>query len=220
MIIERIKQLMTSRSQTANAFAIQADINSSNFAKKLKGTMKITKADIDRICDNIGVGRGWLINGEGDVYTSEGKAMIENKFAIKFAETIKNKKKQKTPFYDVVFSLGFNEMYNDEPNVQSKYISVPGYEKADFWCRTSGDSMKPFISNGDIIALKEVKDWQSFLPMNEVYAVMTSNDLRTVKVVRRGADDEHFTLHAYNEEYEDQEINKAAITKVFKVLGR
>lgn len=144
---------MTSRSQTANAFAIQADINSSNFAKKLKETMKITKADIDRICDNIGVGR------------------------------------------------------------------VPGYEKADFWCRTSGDSMKPFISNGDIIALKEVKDWQSFLPMNEVYAVMTTNDLRTVKVVRRGADDEHFTLHAYNEEYEDQEINKAAITKVFKVLG-
>ena len=104
MIIERIKQLMTSRSQTANAFAIQADINSSNFAKKLKGTMKITKADIDRICDNIGVGRGWLINGEGDVYTSEGKAMIENKFAIKFAETIKNKKKQK-PHSMMSFSL-------------------------------------------------------------------------------------------------------------------
>lgn len=219
-ILERIRQLMTSRSQTANAFAIQADINSSNFAKKMKGTMKITKADIDKICNNIGVSRDWLINGNGEAYTSEGKAKIENEFAMKFAESLSDKKKEmRTPFYDIDFALGFGEMYNDEPNVPSKYISVPGYEKADFWCRTSGDSMKPFISNGDIIALKEILDWQSFLPMNEVYAVMTTNDLRTVKVIRKGSDNEHFVLHAYNEEYEDQEINKATITKVFKVLG-
>ncbi len=219
-ILARIKQLMASRGQTANAFAIQADINSSNFAKKMKETMKITKADIDKICDNLGVSRSWLVSGNGEPYTPEGRAMIENQFAMKFAETLTSKEREsKIPFYDIDFALGFSEMYNDEPNVPSKYISIPGYEKADFWCRTSGDSMKPCISNGDIIALKEVRDWQSFLPMNEVYAVMTTNDLRTVKVVRKGSDDMHFTLHAYNEEYEDQEIHKAAITKVFKVLG-
>lgn len=48
---------------------------------------------------------------------------------------------------------------------------------------------------------------------------MTINDLRTVKIIRKGSDNEHFTLHAINEEYEDQEIKKSAITKVFKVLG-
>ena len=79
--------------------------------------------------------------------------------------------------------------------------------------------MKPLISNGDIIALKVIPDWTEFLPMNEIYAIMTKNDLRTVKVIRRGSDNEHFTLHAINEEYEDQEIKKEAITKVFKVLG-
>lgn len=219
-ILERIRQLMTSRGQTANAFAIQADINSSNFSKKLKGGMKITKTDIDKICSNLGVNADWLVNGKGEVYTLDGKAMLENQFAVKLVKSLSDKEKERrTPFYDIDFALGFNEMYNDEPNVPSKYISVPGYEKADFWCRTSGDSMKPFISNGDIIALKEVFDWQSFLPMNEVYAIMTTNDLRTVKVVRRGSDEDHFTLHAYNDEYEDQEINKATITKVFKVLG-
>lgn len=79
--------------------------------------------------------------------------------------------------------------------------------------------MKPLISNGDIIALKQILDWNEFLPMNEVYAIMTTNDLRTVKIIRKGSDNEHFTLHAINEEYEDQEIKKSAITKVFKVLG-
>lgn len=85
--------------------------------------------------------------------------------------------------------------------------------------RASGDSMKPLISNGDIIALKVIPDWSEFLPMNEIYAIMTTNDLRTVKVIRKGPDNEHFTLHAINEEYEDQEIKKETITKVFKVLG-
>ncbi len=219
-IVERIRSLMTSRGQTANAFAVQVGINPSNFSKKLKEAMKITKADIDRICESIGVNREWLVSGDGEVYTEEGHGMLENQFALKFAKSLPGKEKEKrTPFYDIDFALGFSEMYNDEPNVPSRYITVPGYEKADFWCRTSGDSMKPFISNGDIIALREVKDWQDFLPLNEVYAVMTTNDLRTVKVVRKGSDDMHFTLHAYNGEYEDQEISKTAITKVFKVLG-
>ena len=36
---------------------------------------------------------------------------------------------------------------------------------------------------------------------------------------RKGRDEEHFTLHAYNKEYEEQEFNNATIIKIFKVLG-
>ena len=176
-----------------------------------QGVSPFTKRDFVLISKATGISRQWIEFGDGDMTSTQGEIVPQ-------VEDDKPTGDGK-PFYDVDFALGFNEMYNDEPNVPSKLISVPGYEKADFWCRTSGDSMKPFISNGDIIALKEIGDWQSFLPMNEVYAIMTTNDLRTVKVVRKGSDDEHLTLHAYNEEYEDQEIMKSAITKVFKVIG-
>ena len=162
----------------------------------------------DEHADFDNIDRDWLETGAGDKYVGEplnGKETMQSVLGV--------------PFYDVEFALGYDEMYNDTPNVPTKFISIPGYEKADFWCRASGDSMKPIISNGDIIALKAVDDWQSFLPMNEVYAIMTTNDLRTVKIVRKGSDDAHFTLHAYNEEFEDQEIPKEAIIKVFKVLG-
>ena len=186
----------------------------------------MTEDYANRICESLCVSKTWLLNGTGAVYREE---KLEQKriqleqisdMSVNFVkEGNGHKEKVGKPFYDVEFALGYDDMYNDTPNVPTKFISIPGYEKADFWCRASGDSMKPVISNGDIIALKAVEDWQSFLPMNEVYAIMTTNDLRTVKIVRKGSDDFHFTLHAYNEEYEDQEIPKSAITKVFKVLG-
>lgn len=206
-IIERVQLLMKRRGDTKNAFAIVVGINPSNFNRKMNGSLPFTPKDFIKISEAIGVNAQWIETGEGDMGDMTERA------ALTASDT------SSKPFYDVDFALGFNDMYNDEPNVPSRYISVPGYEKADFWCRTSGDSMKPFISNGDIIALKEIQDWQSFIPMNEVYAIMTTNGLRTVKVVRKGSDDMHFTLHAYNEEYEDQEISKVAITKVFQVLG-
>ena len=207
-IITRIKSVIADSGLTSNAFALKVGMNSSNLSRKLNGKVPITSRDYRLICDSIGVNKDWLETGTGDKYIGEplnGKETMQPILGV--------------PFYDVEFALGYDEMYNDTPNVPTKFISIPGYEKADFWCRASGDSMKPLISKGDIIALKVIPDWTEFLPMNEIYAIMTKNDLRTVKVIRRGSDNEHFTLHAINDEYEDQEINKAAITKVFKVLG-
>lgn len=218
-IVSRIKSLMEERGSSINSFAKEIGIDQSNLNKKLSGSLRVTKNDTHKISESLGVNLSWLLNGDGETYSEEGEKLLSK---TRISSSVKRSSLDMgvmVPFYDVEFALGYDEMYNDTPNVPTKYISIPGYEKADFWCRASGDSMKPVINNGDIIALKTVKDWQSFLPMNEVYAIMTTNDLRTVKVVRRGLDDAHFTLHAYNEEFEDQEIPKSAITKVFKVLG-
>lgn len=218
-IVSRIKMLMEERGSSINSFAKEIGIDQSNLNKKLSGSLKITKNDTYKISESLGVNLSWLLNGDGETYSEEGEKLLSK---TRISSSVKRSSLDMgvmVPFYDVEFALGYDEMYNDTPNVPTKYISIPGYEKADFWCRASGDSMKPVINNGDIIALKTVNDWQSFLPMNEVYAITTTNDLRTVKVVRRGLDDAHFTLHAYNEEFEDQEIPKSAITKVFKVLG-
>ena len=218
-IVSRIKMLMEERGSSINSFAKEIGIDQSNLNKKLSGSLKITKNDTYKISESLGVNLSWLLNGDGETYSEEGEKLLSK---TRISSSVKRSSLDMgvmVPFYDVEFALGYDEMYNDTPNVPTKYISIPGYEKADFWCRASGDSMKPVINNGDIIALKTVNDWQSFLPMNEVYAIMTTNDLRTVKVVRRGLDDAHFTLHAYNEEFEDQEIPKSAITKVLKVLG-
>lgn len=216
-VIERMNRLVYELGVTINAFAVQTGIGSSNMSRKMKGKVPFTTKDFVKISEKYGISREWLETGKGNMYPRA----LDNAGCSAIKEGIKEISGATigTPFYDVDFALGFNDMYNDEPNVPSRYISVPGYEKADFWCRTSGDSMKPLISNGDIIALKEIQDWQSFLPMNEIYAIMTTNGLRTVKVVRRGCDDTHIVLHACNDEYCDQEISKEVVVKVYKVLG-
>lgn len=212
-IVDRLRAYIREHGETKNSFALRVGINPSNFNRKMKeegeeGKLSFSNKDFKLILDATGLSPEWLKTGEGEKYSGAG---VE---ALGESNTITSK-----PFYDVDFALGFATMYNDTPNVPSKYVSVPGYERADFWCRTSGDSMQPMINGGDMIALKEVLDWQDFLPLNEVYAIITTNDLRTVKVVRKGSDDMHLTLHAYNEAYEDQEISKENITKVFKVIG-
>lgn len=210
-VTERILSVLNRQGLSISGFAKAVNIDPGNFSKKMKGTQPFTKRDFLLIEKATGISKEWLEFGLGE--------MMAKARAIEPCDAWQSATADGKPFYDVDFALGYDAMYNDEPNVPSKYISIPGYEKADFWCRTSGDSMKPFISNGDIIALKEVNDWQSFLPLNEVYAIMTTNDMRTVKVVKGGSDNDHFVLHAYNEDYDDQEIAKSAIRKVFKVIG-
>ncbi len=211
-IVDRLRAYIREHGETKNSFALRVGINPSNFNRKMKeegeeGKLPFSNKDFKLILDATGLSPEWLKTGEGEKMSDKGVLQASKKANVP------------KPFYDVDFALGFATMYNDTPNVPNKYVSVPGYEKADFWCRTSGDSMQPVINGGDMIALKEVLDWQDFLPMNEVYAIMTTNDLRTVKVLRKGSDDMRLTLHAYNEEYGDQEISKASIAKVFKVLG-
>lgn len=211
-IVDRLRAYIREHGETKNSFALRVGINPSNFNRKMKeegeeGKLSFSNKDFKLILDATGLSPEWLKTGEGEKMSDKGVLQASKKANVP------------KPFYDVDFALGFATMYNDTPNVPNKYVSVPGYEKADFWCRTSGDSMQPVINGGDMIALKEVLDWQDFLPLNEVYAIITTNDLRTVKVVRKGSDDIHLTLHAYNEAYEDQEISKETISKVFKVIG-
>ena len=215
-ISERVKELWHDSGLNMTAFATKLTIDRSNLNKKVHGEQKITKRDIDKLCKTLNVSYDWLVNGEGEKYLTEKEsAMLE----ALHNKTAYNKKQCGVPYYDVDFCLGLREMYQDTPEVPVQLIDIPGYSKADFWCKTTGDSMCPIINSGDIIAMKEVKDWQSFLLMNEAYGIVTSNEQRMVKVIRPGSDTDHFILHSYNSEYPDQEIDKNMVLRIYKVIG-
>ena len=215
-ISERVKELWHDSGLNMTAFATKLTIDRSNLNKKVHGEQKITKRDIDKFCKTLNVSYDWLVNGNGEKYLTEKEsAMLE---ALQ-NKTSYNNKQSGVPYYDVDFCLALREMYQDTPEVPVQLIDIPGYSKADFWCKTTGDSMCPIINSGDIIAMKEVKDWQSFLLMNEAYGIVTSNEQRMVKVIRPGSDTDHFILHSYNSEYPDQEIDKNMVLRIYKVIG-
>ena len=64
-------------------------------------------------------------------------------------------------------------------------ISSPDFDRADFACNLIGHSISNRIRSGSIIGLKKIEDWQTYFPTNELYGVITKNQLRTVKIVKR-----------------------------------
>lgn len=81
--------------------------------------------------------------------------------------------------------------------------------------------MEPLISNGDIIALKQLNGWRDFLLYGEVYGVVT-DEMRTVKIVTKSEKgDDYLQLVPVNKspEYQPQDIPVRLITHVLQVLG-
>ena len=120
------------------------------------------------------------------------------------------------PFYDVPFELGYKLPYNDNTSNPDSFIYFDQYNTCDFWCRAMGQSMMPTIASGDIVALKEVRDFR-YLVNNEVYAIVLKNDLRTIKRVKDKG--EAYLLIPDNKEYEEQLIPKDEILAVYRVMG-
>ena len=80
--------------------------------------------------------------------------------------------------------------------------------------------MYPKLTSGSVIAIKEVDDWINYITFGEIYAIVTTNDLRTVKIVRKSENENNFKLVPINTaEYDEQEISKRMIARVFEVLG-
>lgn len=158
--------------------------------------------------------RSWLLTGEGDML----KSGTSN--ANQTQSTPKKSDKRGVPYYNVDFIGGFDLVINDQTATPEYLIDYEPYNKATCWCNITGHSMEPEINHGDMLALKEITD-TSFLPVGEVYAIVTKNDMRTVK--RLGPSDTPgcYTLVPTNKspEYGVQELPKVMIERIFSVLG-
>lgn len=151
----------------------------------------------------------WVFKGDGEMLKSD----IDTSIPMKTTN-------HGVPYYNVDFIGGFDLVENDQTTTPDYYIDFQKYNNADCWCNVTGRSMEPAISSGDIIALKEVKEWNVFLPFGEIYAVVTTEH-RTIKKVTGSLNPERFLLIPLNPdiEFQPQEIPISIITRVYKVLG-
>ena len=152
----------------------------------------------------------WLLSGKGDMLCKN-----EPSLAI-------NQKYEGAPYYNVDFIGGFDIIINNQTINPDYYINYPPYNKEGvIWCNLTGHSMEPELSNGDIIALKEVVNTPiQYLPSGEIYGIVTE-EYRTVKRIRPSAKEGYVKLIPSNksEEYCEQEIPISMILKIYTVLG-
>ncbi|WP_290093231.1 S24 family peptidase [uncultured Duncaniella sp.] len=147
----------------------------------------------------------WLLTGEGEMYSKENPVP-----QISYTDG--------APYYDESFELGFDELMAPSYENPEYLIRMPGYEKATLWCNASGHSMEPEINNGDIVALRRIDDF-SFLPFGDIYGIITTNGLRTIKRLGKSATPGCYRLIPTNPEYDEQDIPLEKILIVYRVMG-
>ncbi len=155
--------------------------------------------------------QSWLLTGVGPMLQSD--SISADKPKMSYTEG--------KPYYNVDFTGGFDIVLNDQTAKPDYLIDFKKYREADCWCNITGHSMEPLISNGDIIAIKELKNWRDFILYGEAYGIVTE-DMRTVKIVTKSEKgDGYLHLVPVNKsvEYQPQDIPIKLITHVFKILG-
>lgn len=120
------------------------------------------------------------------------------------------------PYYNVDFAAGFDIMINDQTVNPDYFIDFRPYNDCDVWCNCHGNSMYPTIASGDVVAMKRIIDFR-YLINGEIYGIVTSNGLRTIKRVRDNGDT--LTLIPDNKEVAEQTIPKSIVTHVYIIKG-
>lgn len=199
---DRLLQFIDNKGLTVQEFEVRAGLSNGAVSKMGDNTRVATLEKISTVFPDLDI--DWLRTGKGNDVIKTSISYTKGR-----------------PYYNVDFIGGFDLVVNDQTITPEYYIDFPPYNKDGIiWCNITGRSMEPQIGHGDIIALKEVIDWQSYLSYGEVYAIVTHNDLRTVKIVRKGSDANHIRLVPVNtEEFDEQEIEKSMIMRIYAVVG-
>ncbi len=161
---------------------------------------------------------GWLLTGAGSMLKDDLKGIqTADEANPSTLPTTSMNPSVGTPYYDVDFIGGFDEVFNSQVNIPATNIVIRGFEKASLWCNVTGYSMEPKINHGDIIALRQCT--LNDIQYGEIYAVVLDT-IRTIKILRRSPDPGKLRFIPINtEDYDEQEFDKSRIVNVFEVIG-
>jgi phage repressor protein C with HTH and peptisase S24 domain len=161
---------------------------------------------------------GWLLTGAGSMLKDDLKGIqTADEANPSTLPTTSMNPSVGTPYYDVDFIGGFDEVFNSQVNIPATNIVIRGFEKASLWCNVTGHSMEPKINHGDIIALRQCT--LNDIQYGEIYAVVLDT-IRTIKILRRSPDPGKLRfIPIKTEDYDEQEFDKSRIVNVFEVIG-
>ncbi|QOD60618.1 S24/S26 family peptidase [Polaribacter haliotis] len=159
---------------------------------------------------------------ENAIVGTKNQYELKEEFQSKVTEETVNYLPEGVPYYDVEFAAGFEDFTQNQAIKPTSIILHPFFTGCDFVIRASGQSMAKIIKHGDAIGIKQLDNWQEFLPFGEIYAIVTKDNYRMIKVITKGSTEDYFTLISKptdnkKEEFPPQEIKKNQIISIFKV---
>lgn len=211
--LERLKYLVWLSRKTQHQFAQLIDLDPSGLSRILTGKLPISTSIANRLVVNLGVSKDWFTKGIGLPFPKNPNATTIPTLAPDSAYL---NGRRGAPVYDIDATAGclpLERACTDEQIIG--YLDLPRLNPKYPIVRVSGDSMYPKIPNGSFISVRPIAD-TSVIMWGAIYLVELE-DYRMVKCVRRDPDPTKVILHSENPDYDDIEINRDAILKLFLV---
>lgn len=218
-ILSRIQEIASNEGITIGAMERTIGASKGVLSRAINNGTDIQAKWLSIIAENYPrYSTGWLLTGAGSMLKDDlnGIKTIDEANPS-FMPTTSMNPSVGTPYYDVDFIGGFDEVFNSQVNIPATNIVIRGFEKASLWCNVTGHSMEPKINHGDIIALRQCT--LNDIQYGEIYAVVLDT-VRTIKILRRSPDPSKLRFIPINtEDYDEQEFDKSRIMNVFEVIG-
>ncbi len=123
------------------------------------------------------------------------------------------------PVYDIDVTAGDSlEFSNHLPELIKGYISLPNFKNCIAFIMVRGESMQPKFKAGDLIGIEPVVD-MDIIQWGHVYVVVTHDNQRLLKYVRKGKDENHLALKSENDQYDDIILPKKKVIKLYMAKG-
>lgn len=214
--VDRLKYLLRRSRKTQAEFSRLLGIDPSSLSKVLTGRLPLTDSFANRVVVNLGVSKPWLLHGTDVPFPRRPEtAPVCHDMAVEISDPYGRPKG--APVYDVDATAGHMPICNmfTTENVIG-YLDMPGIDPCHPVIRVNGNSMTPQVPDGAYIQIREISD-PSVIFWGQMYLVELE-DYRMVKILRRNPDDPgSVILHSYNPDYDDVEVPRNSILKLFIV---
>ncbi len=186
----------------------------SNCSAIENGKRKIGKRLSKDIIGYHHINEQWLMTGEGEMF---------DKVVPSSAVAISEQDHPSVPFFNVNLSemhFGGQDLFMEPPEY---YVNFRPFNDCDAYLPIYGDSMYPKFASGEIIAIREIRNFD-IIQWGEAYLVVAderANNIATVKLLFEHPDEKKLILRSSNPNFKgDTVIGKEFIKKMFIVKGK
>lgn len=205
---ERLLDYLKFRGIGQNAFENLCGLSLGTISKINLGLRGDKLAQIAVACPDLNI--RWLLTGDGEMLK-----------IAKVEQSKPTKKEKDLPVLPYSAVAGFLSENNSGFQGPLETCRVPGFNArgAEFLIRCEGDSMYPRYSNGELLAIKVLRD-PTFFQWGKVYVLSTNQGCVVKRLFPDPSDDMAIICHSENSEmFPDYKITKDDILGVAIVVG-
>jgi len=185
---KRMKEVLQKLKLTQVGLAEKIGISNVVINRYIKGKTSPNYDFLNKLATTFNINITWLITGEGPMFPTRNIKIVGNREYFYL------------PILDGVSCGSPQEIDSAEPldHIMMDTSSLSGDFNSYFAFYASGDSMEPYISNGDVVIVKQCDNW---VAADERICVIRVEGEVTLKKVKSFAEGKEILLQPFNKDY-------------------